>query len=351
MPDQEKTERPTGKRRQEARDKGRVAKSREVSTYLVLIGGLAVLHFAGSHMVTEMALFMKTTVLQAASLRIEAADVAPLLGRILIVLVKVLAPLLLVVFVAAMVGNLIQVGFLFTSEPIMPKLSKLNPIQGFKRLISLRSLTEIVKFVAKLALVGVVVYTAIRKELPFIMPLADQSIQAIGSYICTTIFRIMLRSSWVLLALAILDYAYQRWEHEKNLKMTRQEVKEEFKQTEGDPLVKSRIRRVQREWARRRMMEAVPKADVVITNPVHLAIAIAYKQEGMAAPEVLAKGAAAVAERIREIARSHGIPIVENKPLARALFRQVDVGRQIPAALYKAVAEVLAYVYRLKNRL
>lgn len=351
MPDQERTERPTGKRRREAREKGRVAKSREVSTYLVLIGGLAVLHFAGSHMATEMALFMKTTIIQAASSRVEAVTMGPLLGRIIIVLVKVLAPLLLVVFVAAMVGNLIQVGFLFTSEPIMPKLSKLNPIQGFKRLVSLRSLTEIVKFVAKLALVGVVVYTAIRKELPFIMPLADQSIQAIGSYICTTIFKIMLRSSWVLLALAILDYAYQRWEYEKNLKMTRQEIKEEFKQTEGDPLVKSRIRKVQREWARRRMMEAVPKADVVITNPVELAIAIAYKQEAMAAPEVLAKGAATVAERIREIARSHGIPIVENKPLARALFRQVDVGRQIPAALYKAVAEVLAYVYRLKHRL
>ena len=335
--EQERTERPTGKRRREAREKGRVAKSREVTTYLVLIGGLAVLYFAGSYMVTEMALFMKTTVVQAASLRVEAADVSPLLSRTIIVMVKVLAPVLLVVSVAALVGNVLQVGFLFSFEPIMPKLSKLNPLQGFKRLISLRSLTEIVKFVAKLALVGVVVYAAIKKELPFIMPLADQSIQAIGSYIFTTIFRIMFRTSWVLLALAILDYAYQRWEYEKSLKMTRQEVKEEFKQTEGDPLIKSRIRRVQREWARRRMMEAVPRADVVITNPIRLAVAIAYKQESMAAPEVLAKGAAAVADRIREIARAHGIPIVENKPLARAL--------------YKAVAEVLAYVYRLKHRL
>jgi flagellar biosynthetic protein FlhB len=349
--EQERTERPTGKRRREARQKGRVAKSREVTTYLVLLGGLAVLYFAGSYMVTEMALFMKTTVIQAASLRVEAADVSQLLSRTMIVMVKVLAPLLLVVSVAALVGNVLQVGFLFSYEPIMPKLSKLNPLQGFKRLFSLRSLTEIIKFVAKLALVGIVVYSAIKKELPFIMPLADQSVQAIGSYIGSTIFRIMFRTSWVLLALAILDYAYQRWEYEKGLRMTRQEVKEEFKQTEGDPLVKSRIRRVQREWARRRMMEAVPRADVVITNPVRLAVAIGYNQESMGAPEVLAKGAAAVADRIREIARSHGIPIVENKPRARALYREVDVGRQIPAALYKAVAEVLAYVYRLKHRL
>lgn len=351
MPDQEKTEQPTAKKKQETRQKGRVAKSREVSTYLVLMGGLVILYFAGSYMVTEMVLFMKTTLLQAAGARIEGADVSLLLARTIITLAKVMAPLLLGVLVAAMVGNLIQVGFLFSWEPLTPKLSKLNPLEGIKRLISLRSLTEIVKFTAKVLLVGMVVYTAIRKEIPFVMPLADQSILSIGTYICTTILKIMLRTSWVLLALAVLDYAYQRWEFEKGLKMTRQEVKDEHKQSEGDPLVKSRIRRVQREWARRRMMEAVPGADVVITNPVEMAIAIAYKNETMAAPQVLAKGAGTVAERIRQIARSHGIPIVENKPLARALFREVDVGRQIPAALYKAVAEVLAYVYRLKNRM
>jgi len=349
MPDQEKTERPTGKRRHETRQKGRVAKSREVSTYLVMMGGLAILYFAGSHMVTEVAQLIQTTVIQAATVRIEAVDVPPLIWRTLIVLAKVLSPLLLAVFVAAMVANVLQVGFLFSLEPITPKLSKLNPLQGIKRLVSLRSLTEIVKFVAKVALVGVVVYTAIRKELPFILPLGDHSIQAIGGYICQTILKIVLRTSWVLLIMAILDYAYQRWEHEKSLRMTKQEVKEEHKQTEGDPLVKSRIRRVQREWARRRMMEAVPRADVVITNPVRLAIAIAYKSEDMPAPQVLAKGAAAVADRIRQIARTHGIPIVENKPLARALFRGVNVGQAIPAALYRAVAEVLAYVYRLRN--
>jgi flagellar biosynthetic protein FlhB len=259
--------------------------------------------------------------------------------------------MLLGVVTAAMLANVIQVGFLFSWEPLTPKLSKLNPLEGMKRLVSLRSLTEMVKFVAKVVLVGIVVYTVVRKEIPFMMPLAGQSIQDIGSYICTTILRIMLRTSWVLLVLAILDYAYQRWEFEKGLRMTRQEIKDEHKQSEGDPLVKSRIRRVQREWARRRMMEAVPQADVVITNPLQLAIAIAYENDTMVAPQVLAKGAGPVAVRIREIARSYGIPIVENKPLARALFKDVDLGQQIPAALYKAVAEVLAYVYRLKNRM
>lgn len=351
MPDLERTERPTAKKRRETREKGRVAKSREVSTYLVLIAGIAILYFAGSYMVTEMAFLMKTTLVQAADLRIEGADLLPLLWRTIIVLAKVLTPILLVVTLAGVLGNFIQVGFLVSWEPLKPDLSKLNPLKGIQRLISLRSLTEIVKFVVKLLLVGIVLYTAIRKEIPFIMPLADQSLQAIGIYIFKTIFRIMLRTSWVLLLLAILDYAYQRWEFEKGLKMTRQEIKDEYKQSEGDPLIKSRIRRIQREWARRRMMEAVPQADVVITNPVQLAVALGYKNETMVAPEVLAKGAGAVAERIREIARTYGVPIVENKPLTRALFRQVDVGRQIPAALYKTVAEVLAYVYRLKNRL
>ena len=349
--DQEKTERPTGKRRSETRQKGRVVKSQEVNSYLVLMGGLLAFYFAGSYMVTEIVFFMKQTILQSASVRIEGANVAPLLWQTVIVLAKVLGPFLLVVMTAAMLANLIQVGFLLSLEPITPKLSKLNPLKGIKKFVSLRSLTELVKFVAKLALIGVVAYATIKKEIPFILPLADQSLQAIGLYIVKTILKIIWRTSWVLLVLAIIDYAYQRWEFEKGLKMTKQEVKEEHKQMEGDPLVKSRIRRVQREWARRRMMEAVPRADVVITNPAELAIAIAYRNDAMAAPQVLAKGAGRVAERIRQIARSHGIPIVENKPLAGVLFRQVDVGRQIPAALYQAVAEVLAYVYRLKNRM
>ncbi|MBW2058918.1 MAG: flagellar biosynthesis protein FlhB [Deltaproteobacteria bacterium] len=351
MPDQERTERPTGKRRQETRQKGRVAKSREVSSYLVLMGGIVILYFAGSYMVRELALFMKTTLVQAASTRIEGDDVAATVWRTVTILAKVMAPFLVAVCTGAVLGNLIQVGFLFSWEPLTPKLSKLNPLEGVRRLVSVGSLTELVKFMAKLLLVGAVVYGAIRKEIPSVMPLADQSIPMIGAYICKTICKIMLRTSWVLLALAVLDYAYQRWEFEKSIKMTKQEVKDEYKQSEGDPLVKSRIRRVQREWARRRMMEAVPEADVVITNPLELAVAVAYRNETMAAPRVLAKGAGAVAERIRQIARSHGIPIVENKPLARALFKEVDVGEQIPATLYKVMAEVLAYVYRIKNRL
>ncbi len=351
MAEPEKTERPTAKKRRETREKGRVAKSREVGTYLVLMGSIAILYFGGAYMVTELGLFMKTTLVQAAGSRIESADVLPLLWQTTVVMARVLSPILLVVFLAAMAGNFLQVGFLVSWDPLKPDLSKLNPLRGIQRLFSLRSLAETVKFIAKLLLVGVVVYGAIKREIPFVIPLADQSVQAIGIYIFKTIFKIMLQTSWVLLVLAILDYAYQRWEFEKGLKMTRQEVKDDYKQSEGDPLVKSRIRRIQREWARRRMMEAVPRADVVITNPLQLAVAIAYKGETMIAPEVLAKGAGIVAERIRQIARSHGIPIVENRPLARALFRQVEVGRQIPAVLYKAVAEVLAYVYRLKHRM
>jgi flagellar biosynthetic protein FlhB len=315
------------------------------------MGGLVVLYFAGSYMATEMTLLLKSSILHAADAQITAANVPSIILRNLIVMVKLMAPFLIVVYAAAVLGNVIQFGFLFSWEPIMPKLNKLNPIQGMSRFFSLRSLTEIIKFVVKVLPVGFIVYRAIKKEVPFIMPLADQSVLEIGAYMGKTAIRIMLRSSWVLLVLAILDYAYQRWEHQKGLKMTKHEVKDEMKQQEGDPQVKGRIRRVQREWARRRMMEAVPKADVVITNPVQLAIAISYNNETMAAPEVVAKGADIVADRIRQIARSHGIPVVENKPLARALFREVEIGKRIPVALYKAVAEVLAYVYRLKNRI
>jgi len=195
-----------------------------------------------------------------------------------------------------------------------------------------------------------VTYLTVRGELDNIVPIMDMEVWSILSYMGSVCFKIILRTSWVLIVLALLDYAFQRWNFQQEAKMSKQEVKDEFKQREGDPLVKSKIRQVQREMARRRMMEAVPKADVVITNPVHLAVAIEYNVQQMMSPKVTAKGSRLIAERIKEVAREYQIPVIEDKPLAQAIFSGVEIGQEIPVVFYKAVAEILAYVYRLKNK-
>jgi flagellar biosynthetic protein FlhB len=261
----------------------------------------------------------------------------------------VVFPLLAIVLIAGLVANYLQVGFLFSAEAIAPKFSKIDPIKGFQRLFTLKSLTELAKNILKIVIVGSVAYGTISGELDGLSPLMDQSIWGIITYIGETSFKIILRTCWVLIVLAILDYCYQRWEYERGLKMSKQEIKEEHKQSEGDPMLKGKIKRMQRAMARKRMMSKVPKADVVVTNPDHIAVALKYDQREMAAPVVIAKGAALVAEKIKELARKNQVPIVENKPLARLLFKTVDLDRAIPENLYKAVAEVLAYVYGLKN--
>jgi flagellar biosynthetic protein FlhB len=202
----------------------------------------------------------------------------------------------------------------------------------------------------KLSIVSYVAYVTVKGEIDGLPSLMDRSIGDITAYMGEISFKIILRTSWVLVVLAILDYVYQRWEFEKGLKMSRQEIKDEFRQTEGDPLIKARIKRIQREMARKRMMAKVPKADVVITNPDHIAIAIEYDQSKMFAPIVVAKGAGFLAERIRELARQNNVPVIENKPLAQVLYKMVKVEEVIPENLYKAVAEVLAYVYGLKDK-
>jgi len=226
----------------------------------------------------------------------------------------------------------------------------LDPIKGFTRIFSKETMVELVKNIFKVVIVGYVTYLTVKGELNQVVPIMDMEVWSILSYIGEICFKIILRTSWVLIVLALLDYSFQRWNFLQEAKMTKQEVKDEFKQREGDPLVRSRIRQVQREMARRRMMEAVPKADVVITNPVHLAVAVEYNTKQMMAPKVTAKGSRLIAERIKEVARECQIPIIEDKPLAQALFGSVEIGQEIPVVFYKAVAEILAYVYRLKNK-
>jgi flagellar biosynthetic protein FlhB len=250
----------------------------------------------------------------------------------------------------AVLANYVQVGALFAPQLIKPDLNKINLFKGLQRLFSLQSWVELLKSVCKLLIIGWVAAATIQKELPEIVPLLDKALPDIMAYMFRVSLAIFFKAVLAMFALAALDYFFQRYRYEKRLRMSPQEMKEEYKQTEGDPLIKSRIRSIQREMARRRMMAEVPQADVVITNPTHLAVALRYRNQEMVAPQVVAKGAGLVAEKIKETARRHGIPLVENKPVAQILFKNVDLGQFIPPGAYQVVAEILAYVYRLKNK-
>jgi flagellar biosynthetic protein FlhB len=264
--------------------------------------------------------------------------------------IQAISPILLILALGGIIINFVQVGALFTLEPLTPKLEKLDIIKGFQRIISKRTLVGLVRDLIKIGIIGYIAFITIKAEIPNLYTLADQGagqILAVGGALT---LKLGLRISLALLCLAILDYAYQRFEYEKDLRMTRQEIKEEYREFEGDPQVKARIKRIQREMSRKRMIKEVETADVVVTNPTQIAVALRYDFDKDAAPVVVAKGKRLLAKRIREVAQQFNIPIVENKPLARSLYELVDVGMTIPAKLYRAVAEVLAFVYKQKGR-
>jgi len=260
-----------------------------------------------------------------------------------------IGPLLAAVFVTAVLSNVMQIGLIFSAESIKPKLSKLDPIKGFGRLFSKQSLMELFKSLAKLAIIGGVGYLAIKSEMAPVFVLGEMDLMSIGAFISKAILKISFKCTLAMIFLVVIDFAFQKWEFEKKIKMTKKEVKDEHKRSEGDPLIKQRIRSIQMQMARKRMMQSVPEADVVITNPTHLAVALKYDSATMSAPKLLAKGAGRLASRIKELAEQHEIPVVENKPLAQNLYALVESGQEIPAELYQAVAEVLAYIYKLKR--
>lgn len=261
----------------------------------------------------------------------------------------ILAPVLLAFFVISFIASIIQIGFLYNENALSPDFEKINPIEGFKRIWSLKSILEGAKAVLKVILVSSIILIILKSEMDKIPLLIHFSIHQMMSFVGDVIVKLLGGISLVMLILAGLDYFYLRWDLENKMKMTKQEVKEEVKSREGDPLIRARIRRIQREIANRRMMSQVPKADVIITNPTHIAVALRYDAT-MPAPKLLAKGADIVAQKIREIARENRIPIVENKPLARTIYKTLEIGQFIPRELYKAVAEVLSYVYKLKKK-
>jgi len=345
---QNKTEKPTSKKLADARQKGNVAQSREVPSVLILTGGVGVLFFAGSWMFGNMTETMRTIYQRAGTLMVAPENVHDLLWSVFLDVLIVLAPLMLVVMAAGVLGNVAQIGFLMTGEKLTPNLGKLNPISGLKRLVSLRSLVELLKSILKLIIIGGIAYAVIHRYMDQFSSLMQLGVNEILSFVGDVSFQLGFYTCMVLMIMAALDFIYTRWQHHEDLKMTKQEVRDEHKQREGDPAVKARIRSIQREMVRKRMMEAIPDATVVVTNPTHLAVALKY-EAGMPAPTVVAKGAGFIAQKIKAIATENDVPVVENKPLARAMFQSSDIGDFIPADLYRAVAEILAYVYRLKG--
>lgn len=349
---EEKTEKPTPKKVKESREKGQVLQSREVNSAFLLMGSFATISlfskFIGSS-IKRTTIYVYENYLNL-NYSFDVESITKLTAIVLLNILLIALPIMAVSFLISIISGYSQVGYLFTTKTLEIKFSKLNPIEGFKKLFSLKSLVELFKSIIKIIFVGYVVLSYARGNLSVIFNTISMDIETIIGVILKMSIQIGLRAGIVLLFLAVLDYFYQKYEHDKGLKMTKQEVKEEYKQTEGNPQIKSKIKEKQRQMSMRRMMQEIPNADVIITNPTHFAIAIQYKHLSDSAPKVIAKGQDNIAQKIKELGKENNIPTVENKPLAQALFKEVDIGGFIPPDLYQAVAEVLAYVYQMNNK-
>ena len=348
MADPSKTEQATPKRKQEARERGQIARTVELNTAINLLTAIITIRYEGPYLLNSMG---KLTVFTYENLSADFGmeNVYSYTIFYMMEIFKMVAPILMMMLIVGLIVNYMQVGVLFTIQPLTPKLSKISPIAGFQRLFSRRSLIEFVKSMLKLTVIAWLGYEGVKSALPQLIPAMDmqgaEAIKFVGELTSNILTRIII----ALLVIAALDFLYQRWEYGESLKMSKQEIKDEFRQAEGDPMIKARIRQIQREMARRRMFESIPKATVVITNPTHVAVALEYK-DGMQSPVVLAKGERVIAEKIKEVARKHNVPIVENPPLARTLLKQCPVGAPISPDLFEAVAEVLAFVYRMNRK-
>ncbi len=346
----EKTEQATPKKKADARKKGQVAKSNDLPGSFVLLAIFLTLMMLGDYFKQHILMLFGNLFEDWLLMDLTAGNVMTLFNDVTWELLLILMPIFAVAMVIGLVGNIVQFGFLLTGEPLQMKLSKLNPLNGFKQIFSARTLVEFLKSVLKLLIIGILVYSVIAKEWERILMLASLPIQQIFTFTAGLALNLGIQTGAVLAVLAFADYMYQRYEHAKSLRMSKQDIKDEYKKSEGDPLIKGKIRERQRRMAMQRMMQEVPKADVIITNPTHFAIALKYDASKMEAPTIIAKGMDHVALKIREVAREHDIIMMENKPLARALYERAEIGDAIPPDLFQAVAEILAHVYKLKGR-
>ena len=345
----EKTEQATDARREEFRKKGNVAHTRELASAVLLLAAAGSVYALGRFFFTNLyEVFQYSFGVNMVTLIREGNFVEALQFCATKVLILI-APVAAIAGLLGAASSLAQVGFLQVEDAISLNPEKINPIQGFQRIFSLRAIVEGLKSMLKMAAVGLVLYFLLKGEVTKVPYLITFSIEQLVHYIGGVVVKLLGGVGAVMFVIAAADYFYQRWDLEKKMMMTKQEVKEENKQREGDPMIKSRIRRIQREMASKRMMADVPKADVIITNPTHIAVVLKYT-DNLPAPQVVAMGADLVAEKIKEIGREYNIPIVENKPLARTIFKTMKIGQVIPRELFTAVAEVLSYVYRLRRK-
>ena len=343
----DKTEEPTAKKRADAKKKGQVGRSTDMTAAFVLLMGFFVIKMLWESIYTKIATYT-TYVFSHLNQPVDTESVIRIFIGIVELLAQTALPIMIGVMFIGLAINFYQVGLNFNTEAIEFKLDKLNPINGFGRIFSKRSLMELAKSLMKIAIIGFFLYDFLVDHLMEMPQFIYFDLTTSLAQISDIIFKMAFEVIGVIMIVGFLDYAYQKWQTTQDLKMSKQEVKDEMKQSEGDPQIKGKIKQKQRQMAMSRMMQEVPKADVIVTNPTHFAVALKY-DKGMVAPQIVAKGQDMVAQRIKDIARENRVPIVENKPLARALYAAADVGDIVPAELYQAVAEVLAYVYRLKN--
>lgn len=343
----DKTEDATPKRRQDARKKGQVVKSAELNSSVNLLA-LMILFLAGGQLIFSYFAQMMVRYLQMDGRLLTPGNMSAITMGAMGDYFLVMSPIFMVALVAGLAVNYFQVGFLFTTEPLTPQFKRLNPAEGFKKIVSKKAIFELIKSLLKITLVGIVAYLFVRSNLESLLMTLYMDAAGLWDTVLSLTLALSFRIAVVFLSLSVMDYVYQRYEHNQNLKMSKHELKEEFKQMEGDPHLKAKLREQQRSISMQRMMQEIPNATVVITNPTELAIALRYRDGQDEAPLVVAKGAALMAKRIRDAAREHNIPLIENKPVARMLYDQVEPGQAIPVDLYQAVAEILALVYKLK---
>ena len=346
----DKTEDPTPKKKKDARKQGNIAKSSEVGTAMTFLAILVIGYTMSDRLIFEIKNFMVNMLSGNLSMAINDNTIKVLMLKIVLSFMKVILPICLIVMAFGIIGSLAQTGLFFSAESLKPKFSKLNPLSGLKNMFSLKSIVNLLKSIVVISIMIAIGYNFIIKNFEGIMKSGDIYTPYLLPTIVELIKSILGIIVMVAIVVAILDYAYQLFSHKKGLKMTKQEVKEEYKQMEGDPHIKGKIKQKQRQMATQRMMQAVPSATVIVTNPTHISIAIRYEQGVDTTPVVVAKGADAVAFKIREIATSHDIPIIENIPLARLIYKEVEIDQEIPEEMYKAVAEVLVAVYKIKNK-
>jgi flagellar biosynthetic protein FlhB len=346
---EERTESATPKRLEEARRRGQIPRSRDLSTAAVMMTGAAGLYYLGGTLGAELIEMIRRSLLLSRVQALDAAQIVPALASAFGAGLLACVPLFGLIALAALLAPLALGGWSFSTAALMPQFNRLNPLSGLKRMFSMQSLVELLKALAKFGVVGIVAYLVLRNAISEILGLGQEPLRLAIAHSMQLAGYGLLAVSAGLLLIAGVDVPFQLWQYAKQMRMTRQEVRQEMRESEGSPEIKGRIRQVQQELARRRMMQEVPKADVIITNPTHFAVALRYDDQRMRAPRVVAKGVDEIAARIREIGAEHAVPLFEAPPLARVLYRNVELGEEVPSALYVAVAQVLGYIFQLRT--